>query len=680
MIIRCLICIPTFNNSEAILSVISGCLKSTTLPILVLDDGSDIEVKKLIELSEDDFIKNEVGKRVQIFRHPENLGKGLAIQSAFKYSLENGYTHLLTIDGDGQHKPEDIQIVLPEIKENPWSLIIGKRKFQGDNVPSSSKFGRKFSNFWVKYQTDFQIEDSQSGFRCYPIFHVQNLSFFTKRYDFEIEVLIRLLWKKVTVKEVEIDVYYPPADERVSHFDKLWDNVKISLLNTALVIVSLLKTHTGGTKGTISVALGVFFAVQPIYGFQAFVLALFSLVFRLNFSIMFLASQISIPPLIPIWTYISLKLGSFVTRTPLSLSLDSVSLEKAQEFLWAWIIGSIILGSILAGLVILFSLIKLSFSKREKKSWTGKDRGGKFGNYFMETVTCYLGPKFAYNFLLFICPYFYIFAPKAVISHNEYFKTIFPNEGFFKRQTRVLKTFFNLGRVLIDKIYSNKKGIEHFKIEKNGYENLEIAFKKGQGQVHIGAHLGGWMLASKIFPKEDFIDLKYNVVEYNAGTGQNSRDKISESTLNFISSSNGSPIFEINQALANNEAVIYMGDRIYSDNIELISFYGKLVPLDSTPFKIAIAKKSTLSFSFGLKKSDKIYELYITSPIDCTLKEGERKKDKILSIMHEYTKALEGITKKAPEQWFNFFPFWSTTPEAQSGIKSTGKRVSLLQE
>ncbi|OUR99672.1 hypothetical protein A9Q84_01215 [Halobacteriovorax marinus] len=680
MILRCLLCIPTFNNSEAILEVIEGCLKTTALPILVLDDGSDVLVETLIEQSSNELIKSELGNRLSIHRHEVNLGKGVAIQSAFKYALEHRFTHLLTIDGDGQHKPEDVKNILPVIKKNPWSLVIGKRKFQGDNVPTSSKFGRKFSNFWVKYQTDFQIEDSQSGFRCYPLFHVQNLSFFTKRYDFEIEVLIRLLWKKVTVVEVEIDVYYPPAEERVSHFDKLWDNVKISLLNTALVIVSLLKTHTGGTKGTISVALGVFFAVQPIYGLQAFVLALFAFVFRLNFSIMFLASQISIPPLIPVWTFISLKLGSFVTGTHLELSFKAVSLEKAEEFLTAWIVGSLLLGSILAGLVIIFSFAKGGIAKREKKSWTGKDRGGKFGNFFMATMTNHFGPKFAYTFLFFICPYFYIFAPKAVVSHNEYFKTLFPNEGFIKRQIRVLKTFFNLGKVLIDKIYVNKNDLSIFEVRKNGYKNLEIALQKGRGQIHVGAHIGGWMLASKMFPKEEFKDIKYNIVEYNTGEGQNSKDKISESAINFINTSTGAPIFEINQALTNNEAVIYMGDRVYSNNVQLISFCGKLVALDSTPFKIAMAKKSSLCFSFGIKRPNLVYDLFITPPIDCELKENENKKEKLLEIMHDYTEALEEKARFAPEQWFNFFPFWSTSPQAQSGLEFSSKKTTLLQE
>ncbi|MBA2405344.1 MAG: DUF2062 domain-containing protein, partial [Bdellovibrionales bacterium] len=339
MIVRPLVCIPTFNNAESILTVIKETLALSNRPVLVMDDGSAVPVLQLV--NKDPELKIHLANRLSIHRFEQNQGKGAALQKAFQIALSRNFTHLISMDGDGQHKATDLTLIQEEILLYPWALIIGKRKLTGVNVPTSSKFGRNFSNFWVKYQTDTTIEDSQSGFRSYPLFFVQNFKFFTKQYDFEIEVLIRLMWKKVEVREVEIDVYYPPAEERVSHFDKLWDNVKISLLNTVLVILSLLRSNISRKRIIASVALGVFIGVIPIYGFQMYLAALVAFVFRLNFPLMFLAGQISLPPMIPLWTLISLQIGSKLINTSLYISFDNV-MESAQRLIPVWFLGSII--------------------------------------------------------------------------------------------------------------------------------------------------------------------------------------------------------------------------------------------------------------------------------------------------------------------------------------------------
>src|SRR5262249_27039737 len=119
-----------------------------------------------------------------------------------------------------------------------------------------SRFGRKFSNFWVRYETERSISDSQSGLRIYPLFHLQNLRFRTRRYDFEIEVLIRLLWKGVKPREVEVEVHYPESSERVTHFRKGWDNLRISLLNTALVVVMLFQVKRPPSITAAAITVG----------------------------------------------------------------------------------------------------------------------------------------------------------------------------------------------------------------------------------------------------------------------------------------------------------------------------------------------------------------------------------------------------------------------------------------
>ena len=171
-----------------------------------------------------------------IVRHEKNRGKGEALLTAAKTAKELGFKHIIAIDGDGQHYPWEVKKLLPLIEEE--SIIIGNRKFKED-VPNSSKFGRAFSNFWIFMESGRWLGDTQSGFRAYPL-SILDLNLKQSHYDFEIEVLIKHLWKKREIKEVEIEVYYPPKGTRVSHFDKVTDNVRLSKLHSRLVFKNLL--------------------------------------------------------------------------------------------------------------------------------------------------------------------------------------------------------------------------------------------------------------------------------------------------------------------------------------------------------------------------------------------------------------------------------------------------------
>ena len=235
MICRHVIVIPVYNNPLTVCEVIDTCLKVTALPVLVIDDGSDHSVEQLGP----DWSAHK--DRLQFVRHPSNQGKGIALQTAISWSLAKAYTHMITIDADGQNDPRDIPKLLESSLQNPWALIVGDRNMNTANVPKSSTFGKAFSNFWIRYETNAEVLDSQSGYRVYPLYHLQTIRFHRKHYDFEVEVLTRLIWKKVEVLNVPVTVKYFPPETRVSHFDKLKDNFRISVTNTILVSLSLLK-------------------------------------------------------------------------------------------------------------------------------------------------------------------------------------------------------------------------------------------------------------------------------------------------------------------------------------------------------------------------------------------------------------------------------------------------------
>lgn len=102
-------------------------------------------------------------------------------------------------------------------------------------APEKSRFGRKFSNFWIWVETGWRVADSQCGFRAYPIDEVLALGLGGSRYDMEVEVLTRCLWRGVPVVDLPCNVWYPKPEERVTSFDPVWDNIRISWMNARLV-------------------------------------------------------------------------------------------------------------------------------------------------------------------------------------------------------------------------------------------------------------------------------------------------------------------------------------------------------------------------------------------------------------------------------------------------------------
>jgi len=206
--------IPVYN-SPYINEVIEEVL-SLGYFVIVVDDGSDEPVKSL---------------HVEVIRHQKNMGKGEAILSGAKKAKELGYSSFVTMDADKQHLSSELIKLTSAYKKD--SIVIGCRNFKDENVPKSSKFGRAFSNFWVNLETFRSLKDTQSGFRIYPI-SILELNIKNRRFDFEIEVLALHSYAKKEIIDVDVECYYPPHDERISHFDKIKDNMRLSKIHSKL--------------------------------------------------------------------------------------------------------------------------------------------------------------------------------------------------------------------------------------------------------------------------------------------------------------------------------------------------------------------------------------------------------------------------------------------------------------
>ncbi|MBU4262431.1 MAG: glycosyltransferase family 2 protein [Proteobacteria bacterium] len=200
--------IPVYNHGGRIGEVIRQA-RSLDLPIIVVDDGStDTTSAILSNLTE-----------ISVIRHPVNQGKGAALLSGFAAALAQNCNWAITIDGDGQHNPEDARLLLQAAAQAGRTLVVGRREgMAGKNVPWTSRFGRGFSNFWVWVSGGPFIKDSQSGFRLYPLPESLYLNVKARRYQFEVEILVRARRRGIAIIEAPVQVVYQDRGERVSHF------------------------------------------------------------------------------------------------------------------------------------------------------------------------------------------------------------------------------------------------------------------------------------------------------------------------------------------------------------------------------------------------------------------------------------------------------------------------------
>ncbi|MEP7141888.1 MAG: DUF2062 domain-containing protein [Ferruginibacter sp.] len=379
---RICVIIPTYNNASTLASVIEDVAFYTN-NIILANDGSTDDTIAIVEQF----------PFVQLITYPKNVGKGWAIRKAFTFAIELNYKFAITIDSDGQHFAKDLPIFIGKLQLEPNAIIIGSRNMEQASVPGKSSFGNKFSNFWFKVETGINCPDTQSGFRAYPISLLKDIRFITRKYEFEIEVLVRAAWKGIEIASVPVSVYYPPKEERISHFRPFKDFTRISILNTFLVLIAFLyikprdfyrkifekkkwkeiindhlfnSPHTDQNKA-LSIAFGIFMGIVPIWGFQLVLAIFLAVLFRLNKVLVIIAANISIPPMIPLIIFLSYKTGAFWMGTAAAhLEFNhSITLASIQKNLQQYIYGSVTL-AILAGVATgLFTFVLLRLFKRK---------------------------------------------------------------------------------------------------------------------------------------------------------------------------------------------------------------------------------------------------------------------------------------------------------------------------
>lgn len=223
----CLI-VPVYNHPGTIRGVLESAA-TLNLPCYLVDDGSNAETARVL----DDL--DERYEWVRLERLPDNRGKGVALTRGFRRAVEDGRTHAVTIDADGQHDVSDVPRFIEAAEANQGSVIIGDPVFD-DSAPRSRYYGRKLSRFWVMIETlSTDLHDPLIGFRCYPL--ERTLSVIEKydpgvRMEFDPEILVQFYWEFGSVVNLSTDVTYSTGEE--SHFDLVRDNVRISFMHMRL--------------------------------------------------------------------------------------------------------------------------------------------------------------------------------------------------------------------------------------------------------------------------------------------------------------------------------------------------------------------------------------------------------------------------------------------------------------
>jgi len=222
--IRFAFVIPVYNHAGTVAQVIADA-QALSFPVFVVDDGSTDKTY--------DQIKEIEG--IKILRHDQNQGKGAAIMTGFAAAATVA-DFAITIDADGQHYPEDAKKLIKAIPKKTRPIVVGARDYMpGEHVPWTSKFGRKFSNFWVRTSGGPTISDTQSGFRVYPLPEALNLKTKARRFQFEVEILVQAKRDGIEVIEAPVRVNYNPGGVRISHFRPFVDFLRNSSTFSRLI-------------------------------------------------------------------------------------------------------------------------------------------------------------------------------------------------------------------------------------------------------------------------------------------------------------------------------------------------------------------------------------------------------------------------------------------------------------
>ncbi|SMN12201.1 FIG143263: Glycosyl transferase @ Dolichyl-phosphate mannose synthase related protein [uncultured Candidatus Thioglobus sp.] len=212
--------IPAYNEEKTILNIVKRTLAQCK-NVVVVDDGSkDNTIAELKDLP------------IELIAHKQNQGKAASLWDGFQLALKSKTDFIITLDGDAQHSPEDIGLLIKARKTHKNHIIIGARLANKSLIPAKRYYANKIANFWIAWASGYPIADSQSGFRLYPVKLFEGLKISTSKnssFVFESEIIIKVAKMGIYSHAVAIPAIYT-KDARPSHFQGVRDITLITLM------------------------------------------------------------------------------------------------------------------------------------------------------------------------------------------------------------------------------------------------------------------------------------------------------------------------------------------------------------------------------------------------------------------------------------------------------------------
>ena len=685
--IKPLCAIPVYNHAATLPPLVRQA-RAHIADVLVIDDGStDADIGALL-----------AGEPVNVIRHGANRGKGAALRSALDAARAGGFSHLVTLDADGQHAPADLPRFLDAIRREPAAVVLGVRDFTAPHVPRSSRFGRAFSNFWVALETGAVCADTQCGYRAYPVNLAMQLPLSGKRYDFEIEILVRALWAGLPLAEVPVTTWYPPPGERISHFHKGWDNLLLThthatlvarrlwpwpprrllprppppagswrqLLQPARLLKRLLQENATPAGLAASAGVGTFLAVLPIPGFHSLAILYVATKLNLNRILALTIQNLFIPPFTPgacIGVGHMLLHGTPIPRFPRSGG-------ELLGCLAEWAIGALVLAPLLA---LLFGLLVYGLARRYRRARAApapprpRVRGHAAGFWFFRAALRLTGLRGAYGLLYLVCPYYALFDRAAVAAAGAYVRRRFPGLCAARRRLAVLRLFINQGKTLIDR-HAHNAGWRTFAFDTGALTALcTRPDVSSRGFVLLLAHAGGWQLALphlKRLPGGRPVSLLMREAETPGVRGYVRGD---DAGFHVIPPGDGPAcVVEMVTRLQRGEIVSVMGDRAYGGQTADVPFLGGPARFPAAAFAVARAAQCPLLALFVPKTGVLRYRIetaFFEPPAP-----GDRQA--VREGVRAFAQALEAFTARHPYQCFLFEDIWTLPPAPGTGVRA----------
>jgi len=229
--------IPIYQHGSTIRGVIRS-LAEFRLPCIIVNDGSNAATRAELDAIEEEF------HWVEVEHHAENRGKGVALRCGYRLAASRGFTHVVQLDADAQHETADVARFLEAATRFPDAVVLGRPLFD-QSAPRSRVYGRRLSQGMVWLATlSRRVRDPLCGFRCIPLaptLELMDRIAMGDHMEYEPELAVRLVWEGVPVVNVDTRVRY--YADGISHFDVLWDDLRMAWLYTRLMLGMLLRAR-----------------------------------------------------------------------------------------------------------------------------------------------------------------------------------------------------------------------------------------------------------------------------------------------------------------------------------------------------------------------------------------------------------------------------------------------------